>query len=781
MKLSSLSLFRACLCLALLNLVPVGESFAVTFSVSPAVVGNQYAGFITFQVGGLNNGETVYLEKYLDANANGIIDPGEFAVQRFKLVDGKANTIGGATNINVPWDMDGASGAITTQLNFQSSSELSVIAGHYLYRLSTPTNSWTPITNPFLVTNSITLQAVSGKVVSSGTNVPYAIVVVLSSDSQGGNQLVSGGVADGTGSFNVGVAPGQYMVFATQSNYVASLSGPMVSVSPGTSVSTDLSLISATSAVAGQVVDGNDPTKIVPGIFLTLESLEGFLTITFSDINGNFSAPVTASAWKLNPQEPELRLHGYLNPASSVVVTNHSGNLSGVSVPVFKASALVYGKVLDEQNHPYPGVNFNVRDEGGTFDDGDATSDLNGNYVITLSAETWNLRFPPNNPALAGHVISPGGGRTTLPSGTSLFVNFSVKVATNRIAGHVKTSQNTAVAGVGVSAVDDSGFQPASVDTDSAGFYSLPVANGTWSVVVNCNGGDDSLNNQGLQCVSPVTTNINGVDAVLDFTVPVANADIRGRAIDDQGQAIAGMNIFAFPTNSGVNFQSTTDAGGYFDIPVVGGTYNVQLNTDPTFGVAGLGLVGPSLPINIADGASISNLVLVGRHITGTIQVMVERASNLTPVSGIGIYCSTFIGGTNYLTGNLASDASGKAALRVFSGQWQVGLSGFQLSNAGFTTPVSQFVTNTSGTNFVTFQLLARAASPGISVTPTLQNNHFQLSVNGVAGQNYTLQYSLDLKSWTSFQITNPPVNTFLMTDFAATNRARFYRVLVGP
>ena len=40
---------------------------AVTFSISPSGVSNLYSGAITLQVAGLTNGETVVLEKYLDA------------------------------------------------------------------------------------------------------------------------------------------------------------------------------------------------------------------------------------------------------------------------------------------------------------------------------------------------------------------------------------------------------------------------------------------------------------------------------------------------------------------------------------------------------------------------------------------------------------------------------------------------------------------------------------------------------------------------------------------
>ena len=47
---------------------------AVTFSVTPSAVSNTYNGTIMLQVTGLTNGETVVVQKFLDANTNGVVD-----------------------------------------------------------------------------------------------------------------------------------------------------------------------------------------------------------------------------------------------------------------------------------------------------------------------------------------------------------------------------------------------------------------------------------------------------------------------------------------------------------------------------------------------------------------------------------------------------------------------------------------------------------------------------------------------------------------------------------
>src|SRR5258708_6117392 len=71
------------LCLTLPLLLCQTLPAAVTFTVTPSAVSNTYSGSITLQINGLATGDTVLVQKYLDANANSVIDAPDILVQQF--------------------------------------------------------------------------------------------------------------------------------------------------------------------------------------------------------------------------------------------------------------------------------------------------------------------------------------------------------------------------------------------------------------------------------------------------------------------------------------------------------------------------------------------------------------------------------------------------------------------------------------------------------------------------------------------------------------------------
>src|SRR5580658_9480071 len=169
----------------------------VSLSVSPAVVGDTYGGPITLQIDGLTNEEKVVIKKYLDVNANGVIDSNDLMVLDFQLTSGQAGAmvIGGVTNVNVPFNSNTKTNAITATMNFQDGDICQSFIGQYLFELSSPSGQATSL---LTVTNSPYAQKITGAVVTgtSDTVVPNAIVILFQPSGSSSLQAVAGAVAN---------------------------------------------------------------------------------------------------------------------------------------------------------------------------------------------------------------------------------------------------------------------------------------------------------------------------------------------------------------------------------------------------------------------------------------------------------------------------------------------------------------------------------------------------------------------------------------------------------
>ena len=74
-----------------------GVGAAAMFATTMALISNTYTGPITLQITGLTNGETVIIQKYIDLDANGVVDAGDILWQQFQLTDGQASVFTNGT------------------------------------------------------------------------------------------------------------------------------------------------------------------------------------------------------------------------------------------------------------------------------------------------------------------------------------------------------------------------------------------------------------------------------------------------------------------------------------------------------------------------------------------------------------------------------------------------------------------------------------------------------------------------------------------------------------
>jgi Carboxypeptidase regulatory-like domain len=398
---------------------------AATLSITPASVAANYTGTIALDITGLASGQTVLVETFLDINGNGTIDAGDMLVQSFQVTDGQALSIGGVRNSNVPGDEDGlADGKIHTLLNFPALAAAKSVA-NFIYKVSPTTSGFTPVTAAFTITQPAYAQKVVGQVTSGGSAVPYAFISLLY--PAGNSEPAAIALADANGNSTLNAAPGSYPVLAFKDGFVADFSAPsVVTVNTGATVTQNLSLTAADRSISGRVTDLYSGVGI-PGVDISATSSSGLVgPFAFSDASGNFAIPVSSAStqWGVDPSWLSLALAGYLHlHHGGYPVDISGGSVSGVSIQLPTARALIYGTLKDDQGNPLAGVDV-YADSSGPYEDYGPT-DSAGNYLVGVTAGTWNIN--PDSDELTALGYSPTGTSVSVTDGQALRQDFTAQ------------------------------------------------------------------------------------------------------------------------------------------------------------------------------------------------------------------------------------------------------------------------------------------------------------------------------------------------------------------
>jgi hypothetical protein len=653
---------------------------SVTFTVSPNTVSNAYNGLVTLQINGLTNGVTnVVVQKFLDVNSNSVIDSGDLLVQQFRLSVGQTNVfMDGTTPVTVtnfmPSDTSPVTNQMTIPLNFQNGDFAQNLVGHYLYKVSSQTNSFT---NLFIVTNSFFPCVITGAVenAASTNNITNAIVLLCLNQS-GPIVVQAGAVANSSGIFSLRAPPGNYVVAAARSNFVDDISQSGITLFANTTTNGSIALTPATTNITGRVFNSANSNGLA-GVSGTLISTNNqFLSFYFTDTNGYFYGPVTSNFWQAPLDEFSVAFQGCLTSQSNqwLNVSNKSINLT-YSLP--PANAIFYGVVSNASAVPMPGVYVAATNNAGYQTIG--MTDRNGKYVVGVSSgadtNVWLLSVVwPDNPGLTNnaYVFGPAFLQTNgLQSFQAVRQDFSILTAPYTISGLVQDYSGQPVVDVEVFATNGI-YQAINAVTASDGTYSLNVAPGTWTV------GVDSNSLAGLGYTNGVPP--NQTEVISDSGV--ANVD------------------FLIEVCSEIDISTTNLPNA-----IVGEPYDAEIQALSCHGISSW---GPAYGITLTSLYDTTNLT----YTNGTvIYVDAQRVGNLETEFGV----TNAYDSTNKLDEPYFINCSGTAK--------QVG-SGWQFDNVSATVNVTGPVTNgtTVTINSVNWTVTADATPNGSNYTITIAN-----------------------------------------------------------
>ena len=512
--------FRWLLLAALAVFVGSFTAAAATLTVSPAVTSNTYPGNITLTIGGLTNGEPVTVQKWVDANTNGVIDAGDLLLDTFSLNESGASFIGGITNISVPFDSNPVTNAITTVLNFAPPLTLENIVARQIYQVTSPTGRFPPVTAAFTVTNAATAQKLSGIIYSNGVSpVPFAMVVAIPDSGYAGAT-----VADANGRYALNLNPGAYFLVAIAPNYYYDQStAPSVTLTNGVMATNDLTLIPGTATISGKVFNFANSNG-VGAVMLQLQSGNLF-ALAFTDTNGNYSAAVTPNFWKLKPTKERLVRRAFVAAQKSLQVNTSGGNATNANLALYPGNAMFYGRVTDNGGTPFTNLRMESGDGTNNLFSAASYTDANGYYAImayVAASTNWDCMANSSDNSVFTNYIVNSPNNTNLVPGQALLQNFVALPVSAHVSGSVHDNLGNPVVGVAMYAstfISSNSYTSQNVDTDGSGNYSLNVASGTWGVNFSL-GGNSGLDTAGfVDYFQPHLVNFPPTNVVLNITV----------------------------------------------------------------------------------------------------------------------------------------------------------------------------------------------------------------------------------------------------------------------
>ncbi|HWD18956.1 MAG TPA: carboxypeptidase-like regulatory domain-containing protein, partial [Verrucomicrobiae bacterium] len=601
-----MKMIRRCV---LLCLVMALGARAATFTVSPTVVSNDYNGLITFQVNGISAGETVRLQQFYDANSNGVVDVGEFCIRSEIITDGDAKLVQGATNVNVVRDEDAlANGSIHSSLRFTFAPDLARAIGSHIFRLNSPSSHFANIDVSFTVVGEPYAQTVQGTVLNNGVGVGFARVALIQNAATAWRSIFAAGTADANGNYSLSAPPGIYQVFAFRAGYVGSLATfPVVGLAPNATVTTNVSIIAATSLLAGALVDDKtNSIRAVPNAQLLVYSTNFLVAISVADSNANFSVPVTpGNVWAVQPASQSLMAESYLlpDPNNTAYFQTYTGPVTNAVVPLRHATALIYGRTEDNLGHPVAGASLAANADFGQYDSF-GLSDSNGLYSLAIDAGVGAVAVQNNASAPLNNYIWPTP-QFGINDGQAQPIDVVGQVATARIRSHVTTDAGAPIAGVTATADSEEVYGAYTFATaDANGYLDMPVFGGHWNFMI-------LTNIPGLIFPDiPLFTITDGVNATNDIVARTVTGSISGYVQDGSGAGVANLPLLVTNQVGATNFtlRALTDNSGHYSTPVFNGNWTVTLDPDTLY-VRGYN-ASDSVIVSVPPANAVANFVL---------------------------------------------------------------------------------------------------------------------------------------------------------------------------
>jgi len=563
--------------LILLAFSSVRASISVSISPDSLPANEQGTALVTISTLA-SPGNKVWVDIFIDANKDGIIDSGEAKVESFALTDGIASPeIGGTPNTNVYGDEDVINSQITTTLKFYDPP---YPVGQYIIQVTDMGDSSTAKAT-FTFTQTATSQSISGTVTCNGSPVAGAFVYV-----EGSNWCDAyAAITDSNGDYTIYLdSPGTYSVDVSARGYLGKdIDGDSYLgciIVDGHETGINLKLFDGNRHITGTIKD-KDTNQGIAGVWIEAEAEIGgteYYSETITNHDGSFDIIVIDGIWELEVDEEGLQAKGYVGTddayPNDIMVSGSNVPGQDASFPYF--TALIAGTVKDEKDNPVAAeIEAEAEISGVEYWSEAITNPTTGDYVLGVIAGDWEVDAEPlcelylRKSDEQYHTISDGRVLNN--------INFTCPSA-GAISGNVKDSNNRPIEGLWVHVFDNAcgGKWLGGDHTDCNGDYiigSLPSGDVYVQTCARCDGlnyVDEWWDNE-TDCnqASPVTVTVGAVTPDIDFVLEPAGS-ISGTVKDAENSPIEGIFVEACDNPCGpANWYggACTDADGNYTLP----------------------------------------------------------------------------------------------------------------------------------------------------------------------------------------------------------------------
>jgi hypothetical protein len=469
-----------------------------------------------------------------------------------------------------------------------------------------------------------------------------------------------------------------------------------------------------------------------------------------------------------------------------------------------RVTAHLTGRILDDNGVPQSGLDIFAG--GGNGGGNSATTAGDGSFDIGVFGGLWQLQLSPES--LAGHNWVVPYLIFNVTDGVNISnITYIVRNATANISGRVQNTQGSGISGLFVSAIatiNGTNYNQIT-STDGSGNYLLGVINGSWQIGLDC----PAVSALGYSCPTNNFQNvvISGSSPVINFTLlPPVQLSLYFRHFaygGEFGTGLTPVNPVPFVINHYVAVLTATQDGAVYPP-----ASNVLFT-----GPASSGLVGTPADSSVLNGNStlyFSPAVFIPAIAPGGNWTINYNGNNSDlsvsdPQAGSRLFSpvptASLIGGALKAVSWVYKDTNGVLlpAAPAFVTQIQMQTFDRDLSlvdsspllppaTTSYSFASSQPWSNIGRIRAIYFDTLGNRyfvnfnhAIASLSGARLLPNHQFQILVNGLVGQNYTVQYSTTLTNWNTLYTTNAPAGLFNVLDPNATGSLRFYRALLGP